>query len=249
VPVSGPKVPYRINQASNAEFMMRKERQKPLRVRPSLIHRMQLAASSGRQVDGIWIGTYFAPEHLSRVERALLLVKQHSPLHYSRTIRDLECIWIFLLPDGLAEYKHSLRACVLDERFVADPATSVERIASAIVHEATHARLERYGIGYDEDRRARIEAICFRRELAFAARLPDSSGLQQVIAEYLDWYPANPDYFRDAPAIERLTNGEIEMLRHIGAPNWLIRTMPILKSVIGRARRLFRVAPRPGCSS
>jgi hypothetical protein len=138
---------------------------------------------------------------------------------------------------------------VLDERFVADPATSVERIASAIVHEATHARLERYGIGYDEDRRARIEAICFRRELAFAARLPDSSGLQQVIAEYLDWYPANPDYFRDAPAIERLTNGEIEMLRHIGAPNWLIRTMPILKSVIGRARRLFRVAPRPGCSS
>jgi hypothetical protein len=242
VPVSGPKEPYRINQAPNAEFKMRKERKKPPKVRPSLIHRMQLAASSGRQVDGIWIGTYFAPEHLPRVERALLLVKQHSPLHYSRIISDLERIWIFLLPDGLAEYKHSLRACVLDERFVADSATSVERIASAIVHEATHARLERYGIGYAEDQRARIEAICFRRELAFAVRLPDSARLQQDIAGYLDWYSANPDYFRDTPAIERDANGEIEMLRHIGVPDWLIRAMPTLKSIIGRARRLFSIA-------
>jgi hypothetical protein len=227
---------------------MRKERQKPPKVRPSLIDRMQLAASSGRQVDGIWIGTYFAPEHLSRVEHALLLVKQHSPLHYSRIIRDLERIWIFLLPDGLAEYRHSLRACMLDERFVADSATSVERIASAIVHEATHARLERYGITYDEDQRARIEAICFRRELALAVRLPDSARLQQDIAGYLDWYPANPDYFRDAHAIERHTNGEIEMLHHIGAPDWLIRAMPTLKSIIGRARSLFRVTSHPGCS-
>jgi hypothetical protein len=249
VPASGPEVPYRINQMSNAEFTMCKERQKLLKVRPSLIDRMQLAASSGRQVHGIWIGTYFAPEHLSRIECALMLVKQHSPLHYFRIIRDLERIWIFLLPDGLAEYKHSLKACVLDERFVADPATSVEQIASAIVHEATHARLERYGIGYDEDQRARIEAICFRRELAFAVLLPDSSKLQQDIAGYLERYPANPDYFRDAPTIERHTNGEIEMLRHIGAPNWLIRTMLNLKLIISRARGLFRVTLRPGCSS
>jgi hypothetical protein len=223
LPVSGPKVPYRINQAPNAEFKMHKERQKPPKVRPSLIDRISLAASSGRQVDGIWIGTYFAPEHLPCVEHALLLVKQHSPLHYSRII-----IWIFLLPDGLAEYKHSIRACVLDERFVADSATSVERIASAIVHEATHARLERHGVGYAEDQRARIEAICFRRELAFALRLPDSARLQQDIAGYLDWYPANPDYFRDAPAIERHANGEIEMFAISGRQTGLSELCPRL---------------------
>ncbi|MBR0869792.1 hypothetical protein JQ633_05445 [Bradyrhizobium tropiciagri] len=228
---------------------MRKERQKPLKVRPSLIYRMQLAASSGRKVDGIWIGSYFAPEHLSRVEHALLLVKQHSPLHYSRITRDLERIWIYLLPDGLAEYKRALKACVLDERFVANSATSVERIASAIVHEATHARLERYGIGYDEEQRARIEAICFRRERAFAVRLPDGTGLQQDIAGYLHSYPANTDYFSDAHASERYANGEIEVLRHIGAPDWLIRMMPALKSIIGGAKRLFHIASRPGSSS
>lgn len=47
--------------------------------------------------------------------------------------------------------------------------------------------------------------------------------------------------FRDAHAIERHANGEADILRHIGAPDWLIRVMPTLKSIIGRARRLFRV--------
>jgi hypothetical protein len=246
----------RINQASNAEFRMRKELQKPLKVRPSLltrmhrgVERMMLAASSGRQVDGIWIGAGPASEDLWLVELALLLVKQHSPLHYSRIIRDLERIWICPLSGNVAAYNHSLKACELDERFVADPRTSVEQIASAIVHEATHARLRRYGIGHDEDQRARIEAICARRELALAVRLPDGAELQQQIAGYLDLCRANPDYFRDAQIIERHTNGAIEILRQDGVPDWLIRAILTLKSIIGRARRLFRVASRPAATA
>jgi hypothetical protein len=202
---------------------------------------MQLAMSTARRVDGIWVGSWRTPEDLTRVERALLLVKQHSPLHYSRIINDLERVWIFLLSHGRAEYNRSLKACVLDERYVADSATSVEQIASTIVHEATHARLERCGIAYSEDQRARIEAICFRRELAFAVRLPDSAQLQEDRARDLNWYQANPRYFHDSQFIERHINGEIEMLRHIGAPAWLIRATPMLKSMIGRARRLFSI--------
>jgi hypothetical protein len=221
---------------------MRKQRHKPPKASPRIIDKLMLALSDARQVDGIWIGSYRTSEVLTRVEHALLLIKQHSPLHYSRITSELERVWISLLPDGLAQYNRSLKACVLDERFVADSATSIERIASVIVHEATHARIERCGIEYDEYQRTRIEAICFRRELAFAARLPDSTGLQQHIAEYLDWCPANPDYFRDAHFREREGDGEIVVLRHIGAPDWLIRAHPTLKSMIGRARRLFRIA-------
>ena len=124
---------------------------------------------------------------------------------------------------GLGEYKHSLKACILDERYVADPATTIERIASTIVHETTHARLERYGIGYKTELRTRIEAICFRRELAFAVRLPNSAELQQEISRYLEWSQANPDFFSDANFRERHTAGEIEALRYAGAPDLLIR--------------------------
>jgi hypothetical protein len=197
---------------------------------------------TARRFDGIWIGSWGrAPEEdLARVEDALLLIQQHSPLDYARIVRELERIWVSLSFHGLAEYQHSLRACILDERYVADPATTIERIASAIVHETTHARLERYGIGYKAELRTRIEAICFRRELAFAVRLPNSAELQQQIAQSLEWYPANPDFFSDATFRERHTAGGTEALRHAGVPDWLIQATLALKRMLGRARRLFR---------
>ena len=181
---------------------------------------------------------------MTRAEDALLLIKQHSPLDYARITRELERIWVSLSFHGLGEYNHSLRACLLDERYVADPATSIEQIACTIVHEATHARLERYGIGYEEQRRARIEAICFRRELAFASGLPDSAQLQQDIARCLDWYQANPEQFHDARFQENHTAGGIEALRYLGTPDWIIRAILMPLALISRARRLFRFGSR-----
>jgi hypothetical protein len=204
-------------------------------------------SSTSRRVDGIWIGSFRdSSEDLARVEQALLLVKQHSPVHYSCIINNLERIWISVLTHYGAKYKHSLKACVFDVRFLADPKTSTKQIASTIVHEATHARLERCGITYDEDRRVRIEAICLRRELALAARLPDSAELQQLISEHLAWNQANPNFFSDAQLRESHRNGAIEALRHVGAPDWFIRAITTTQSMIGRVRRLFRIAWPPG---
>ena len=181
---------------------------------------------------------------MTRVEGALLLIKQHSPLDYARITRELERIWVSLSFHGLGEYNHSLRACVLDERYVADPATTVEQIASTIVHETTHARLERCGIEYEEPLRTRIEAICFRRELAFAVRLPDSAELQQGIARCLEWYQANPDQFSDAHFQEGHTAGGIEAMRYLGIPDWLIRAISMSLALISRVRGLFRFGSR-----
>lgn len=222
---------------------MRKQRHKPPQLRLGLVDRIQLAMSTSRHLDGVWIGTLRgSQDDLSRVEGALSLIKQHSPLDYARITGELERIWVRVTVYGLGEYRHTLKACILDERYLADSATSVERIASTIVHEATHARLERYGIEYHEKLRARIEAVCFRREWAFAARLSDGASLQQEIAGYLEWYRANPDQFSDAQFRENHMIGGIEALRHLGAPNWLARVMPIQKSMIDRVRRLSPIA-------
>jgi len=115
-----------------------------------------------------------------------------------------------------------------------------ERLASTIVHETTHARLERYGIGYSEELRARVEAICSRRELAFAARLPASSELQQSIVRCLEWYQANSDQFSDAHFQERHTAGGIEALRYLGTPDCLIRAILMPVPIINRVRKLLR---------
>jgi hypothetical protein len=216
-------------------------KKRPPRARPRIVDRIQLAMSVSRHLDGIWIGSWRGrPEDLTRVEAALLLIKQHSPLDYARIARELERVWVDLVLYGLGEYRHSLRACILDERYVADPATTVEEIASTIVHEATHARLERYGIEYEEQRRARIEAICFGRERAFAARAPEGDELQQRIARYLEWYQANPEQFSDTRFQENHMAGGIEALRYLGTPDWIIRAISVSAPIIRRARRLFR---------
>lgn len=100
-----------------------------------------------------------------------------------------------------------------------------------MVHEATHARLEDWGFQYDEELRPRIESICSRRELAFAVKLPDSAQLQEEIAASLEFYEINGEYYSDANFEERYTQSAIEVLRHLGAPDWVAPTVLTMRSM------------------
>jgi hypothetical protein len=149
---------------------------------------MDIWLSKGHVVDGIWVGSFpsDAKRAIQRIEEALRLIERSSPLHYRRIKNNLARIWVHLVPHGAGCYLHSLNACLLDERIVASETTTVEWIASAIVHEATHARLEKLGIRYDEAVRQRIERICARRELDFARHLSGVDALLEEITWRLD---------------------------------------------------------------
>ncbi|MBR1126303.1 hypothetical protein JQ628_32625 [Bradyrhizobium lablabi] len=159
---------------------------------------------------------------LRRVEEALQLIQRHDALNYSRITRHLDRIWVHVIASAQAHYDRSLNACVIDERYALGEAMTLEKLASTIVHEATHARLEGWGIVYVEERRARIEAICLRRELRFAAKLPDGEPLRDEIVRTLEWCAANSDQLSDARFRERDDQGQPETLRYLGAPAWLI---------------------------
>lgn len=176
-------------------------------------------------VDGLWVGSWEAEPHpaLRRVEEALQLIKRHDPLHHSRVLRNLERVWIQLHPSALAHYNSSLNACVFDERFVLAETTTLQKIASTIIHEATHARLDGWGIDYDEASRYRIEAICIRRELNFLTKLPDSEHLQEELVHALEWYATRQDDFSDRNHRELDDQGAPEAFRYLGAPGWFIR--------------------------
>jgi len=208
--------------------------------RPSLVDKVGIWRSTSRYVDGLWVGSgESAPwPGLRRVEDALDLLKRYAPLHYSRVIHHLERVWVDLLIDGRAGYRSVLKACVLDERFVLYEGTTPARIAAVIVHEATHARLERWGVRYDEKIRPRIEAICLRRELSLARNFPDSSQLQEELVRTLEWCVANPDYYFDASFRERDRRGGVETLHYAGAPDWLVRILLKLRSIIFTVQKL-----------
>jgi len=52
----------------------------------------------------------------------------------------------------------------------------------------------------------------------------------------------NRDQFSDAHFRERRVAGDIEALRYLLAPDWLVQVIPIQKSIVDRARRLSPIA-------
>jgi hypothetical protein len=188
----------------------------------SLELRFDLWFSTSRSVDGLWIGATEGKPWpcLDRVEGALHLIRDCDPLNYSRVLKYLDRIWVRLIPSAQAHYERQLNACVFDERFVLSE--TAEEIASTIIHEATHARLERWGITYDEKIRRRIEAICIRRQLDFVSKLSGGEKLREDLSAALNWCFEDHDYFSAARFSERNDQGNIELLRHLGMPNWFV---------------------------
>ena len=214
--------------------------------KPTAIDRFFLRwLGTSHDIDGLWVGTTESKPYpaLRRVEKALLLLKTRSPFHYGRVTRHLTRIWVHLVPSSDACYERSLNACVFDERFLLRETTTPEEIASVIVHETTHARLERWGINYIEKDRSRIEAICLRRELNFLAGVPGSEALQDEKARTLEWCDSEPDYFLDSSFQKQRQVGEAETLRYLNVPEWLIGSLLRAKAVRSRLHRFIHARP------
>jgi hypothetical protein len=190
--------------------------------------------SVSRRIDGLWVGANLerdkAEAALKRVEDALSLIKTYDRPRYQHLRRDIERVWVHVLTGYLGSYNERLRACELDPRHVLDENASVEEIAATIVHEATHARLFRCGVGYDEGKRSRVEAVCIRRERAFAARLPNGEQLREMADLALTRCTTN-DYWTDAAFDARLLDEAVATLRYLDAPEWLVRRVPLLLAI------------------
>src|SRR5260370_30319394 len=178
-----------------------------------LLHKLAFRLSHSRHIDGLWVGCFFVDDYshaFDRVEDALRLIKLYDPLRYNRLLQDIDRIWVNLLSGNNGEYRHRLRSCGLDARFVLAESTRPEQIASVIVHEATHARLMHCGIGYQADLRARVEAACFRRQRAFALRLPEGEKSRADAESRLIGYPS--DFWTNDAVRARFEQGSAEAL-------------------------------------
>ncbi len=182
--------------------------------------------SKGREIDGLWIGSLTDDDQgraRGRVEAAFALIKSTDPIQYRRTTRHLRRIWINVIPNGLAQYQSSIDACLIDERYVLSEETSIEMIASSVVHETTHARLDHLGIQYEEKKRSSIERICLGREVAFLKRLPGCEKLLQETVYARNYYAEMPEYFTNQKFNERAIDGIASAMRYLNAPSWFIK--------------------------
>jgi len=206
--------------------------------RPRLSTRIMLRFSKSRYLDGLWIGTWEmeAEPILRRIEEALLLIKRYDRIRYDRLLRDLQRVWVLLLPSSIAIFEYGIYTCEIDTRYCLAETTTPELLAAVIVHEATHARLWRRGMRYEEARRPRIEEICIRREIAFAAKLPNGEAARDKAEQTLALC-ATGEYWTSTAFRERYIEGGVEILRYVGAPGWLTRIFRWLLVTRGCIRR------------
>lgn len=121
-----------------------------------------------------------------RAEAILALLQGVQPWRVAHLRRDLGGILVERFPCRAA-YMRETRTCLLELTFMANESFSDAQVAASLVHEGTHARLdrlaERYGITSYDAAPARHERICRRAELSFGLAVPDGA---PVVARALE---------------------------------------------------------------
>jgi hypothetical protein len=176
-----------------------------------------------------------------RIVDALGLLKRIDTETFSRVRRDLAGgIKVESHLQNRAQFNPRSFACEFEWAMLTGE-IETEEIALTIVHEAAHARLWRLGVPYTEDLRPRVEAICIRREVAFARKLPDGK-------DWADWVERgiksfDGQFLTDQAFSEREKKYRWRSLRHIrklGMPKWFVRGLVITGLTIRKVFSFLR---------
>jgi len=136
--------------------------------------RLALTVSERYEIYGIPVYLGFKGETQeqlrSKISKGLAYLHEYDPRRLARAQRDLSgiLVWPRILA-GRATFDPESRMCMLDAESVLGKHAGL--VSLSIAHEAMHARLNRFP--YDTpERRARIERVCVKAEIALAERVP-----------------------------------------------------------------------------
>ncbi len=116
---------------------------------------------------------------LRRLDDALALIESVQPWRFAHLARDVDRFWIVRYPCRGAFFADT-RTCMTELTFLARTDITAAPVASSILHEGMHARVNGMGVSRVDRDMAREERICRRAELAFGRALPADLG-QPVI--------------------------------------------------------------------
>jgi hypothetical protein len=135
---------------------------------------------------------------LERLDEALALIERHQPWRLRHLQRDLDRIRIVRFPCRGAWLPEE-GSCVTELTFLARRDITAAPVASSIIHEGMHARVDRMGVSRYARDRAREERLCRRAELEFGESLPPVLGAPVIERAIQSLTLADSDV---APAID-----------------------------------------------
>lgn len=159
-------------------------------------------------------GTRLFPD----VANAVALIKEFDSRRFGMLRRQIKRIAIADIPGSAGEYWSEIDAAVIAPDHLAGQVPLA--VAMTLIHEATHARLQRAGV-VRPGREERVERCCVAREIAFARRVPGSEQLIAGAHQKLGsrWWQGTAGHRRYS-----------QRLQAIGAPKWLRRMLLWIRS-------------------
>jgi hypothetical protein len=154
----------------------------------------------------------------AKITTAFDLLQDHGSRSLDDIRRHTNGVFLWATAGALGEWHRETGLVVLEETSVHHEDTTARDIASILVHESTHARLDAKGFAYSPQRRERIEKVCFRRQLAFARRLSDPGELIDQAERQLQ---LAPDYFTNEAWRQRV----VAKLVELGVARWLVHAI------------------------
>ena len=115
------------------------------------------------------------PDVIQRLDEALTLIARYQPWRLRHLQRDLDELRVVRFPCRGAWIPDE-GACVAELTFLNRRDITAAPVASSIIHEGIHARVDRMGVSRYARDRAREERLCRRAELEFGQSLPPELG-------------------------------------------------------------------------
>lgn len=116
---------------------------------------------------------------LRRFEEALDLIERYQPARFAHMRRDVQLFWIVRQPTR-GSYWPGHGMIVTELTFLARTDIGPHEVASSILHEGVHARIDRMRLQEKSRNRGREERICRRAELALCRAFPPDVGSHLV---------------------------------------------------------------------
>jgi hypothetical protein len=195
---------------------------------------------SGIDVAAFLVNRAEAKALFEKIEAALQLIEQCDPRRMAYLRRDVKRILVWGSLDYNGTWRQADAMCELSIEFVRSPKTTAAILAATLVHEAMHARLMRWGFGYSEPMRVRIEAMCIKASISFARRLP----LSEMPSRGLIMWTSQQLLDRDAHFWSAWGRQEAKaaLLVELGWPRWLVHLLGRIGAA--RIRRYERAIAR-----
>jgi hypothetical protein len=163
-----------------------------------------------------------------KIDDAFNFLTAYGRKYLTRAQELADGILLFGTVGPLGSWNKDARLIRISQDFITDEHTKPVHIAATIVHEATHAWLDHRGFAYAPESRARIEAICYRAQSTFAAKVP---GCEEVALEYEECAQLVLEQPDDEWSDEAFHLRAAEHFIELGIPQWLAKWLSRSSSV------------------